>query len=78
MPGSTYEIGVVNRPDGKGMTLIYDHYGPGAEISRRLGHNCEKLVQRFNTNVTAKAFRKRGHKVVERVTTDGTIRLECL
>lgn len=76
MPGCTYEIGVVKRPDGKGLTLIYDFYGPGSKIKNALGQGCEKLKQFYGVHKATLAAKAKGYMVARKTLTDGTIKLQ--
>lgn len=79
VPGSEYEIGVVKKPTGNGYTLLFDAWGKnGKAISNLLGGRCEKLVQRYAANVAKKQLQRKGMKFVERVLSNGTIRLETI
>ncbi len=76
MPGCDYEIGVVNRPDGKGLTLCYDFFGPGRKIMDHLGKGCEKLRQMYGVNKATLAAKAKGYMVQRKSLNDGTIKLQ--
>jgi hypothetical protein len=65
-----YEIGVVNRVDGKpGYELLYDNWSTGGRAVEELaGVGLTKLKQGVATDVTARLLRKKGYRV--KVTTD--------
>jgi hypothetical protein len=75
LPGCQYEIGVVNRPDGKGYTLIYDFYGPGRKIMTTLGKGCEKLKQMYGVHKATIAARMRGLTVQRQTVAGDSIKL---
>jgi hypothetical protein len=76
VPGSQYEIGIVNRPDGKGYTLIYDFYGPGRRIMEKLGKGCEKLKQMYGVHKATIAAKQRGYMVQRQTLSCGSIKLQ--
>jgi hypothetical protein len=76
LPGCQYEIGVVNRPDGKGYTLIYDFYGPGRKIMTTLGKGCEKLKQMYGVHKATIAAKQRGYMVQRQTLSCGSIKLQ--
>jgi|APCry1669188910_1035180.scaffolds.fasta_scaffold21088_2 hypothetical protein len=75
IPGTTYEIGVVNNPKGPGLTLVYDFWGPGETIKQTLGIGLEKLKQIYSTHAATNAARKKGWTIQRTQTANGTIKL---
>lgn len=67
VPGSTYEIGVKQMPNGK-YKLVYDFYGTGRKIVNTLGKGCEKLVQHYGLNRATLLGRAKGLITQRKVT----------
>jgi len=42
---------------------VYDFYGPGKQISEKLGRNLEKLKQEYTVVTTTRILRKKGYKI---------------
>jgi hypothetical protein len=74
--GTTYEIGLMKRADGM-LVPIYDFYGPGQEIARRLGKGCEKFKQYYGVNRATLLAKSKGH-MTKREHIDGKIKLRVL
>lgn len=51
---SDYEVGVVRRSDGTGLSLVWDAWGTGNNISKTIGSNAEKLMIAYNQAVVLK------------------------
>jgi len=78
LPNCEYEIGVVNRPDGKGYTLVYDFWGPGQAIVKALGKGCEKFKQLYGVHRATIAAKARGLVVQRTAQANGSIKLNIL
>lgn len=61
--GSSYDVGVVKRKDGKGYTLVWDFYGTGGNINHTIGASAEKLMKEYNRAVIMKQARSKGYTV---------------
>lgn len=77
VPGSSYEIGVVRRADGKSYDLVYDSYGPGRQIEEKFGVGLPALKQGYATQVAKRQLAKQGFRVTEQKQADGSIRLKA-
>lgn len=78
LPGCNYEIGVVRRPDGKGLTLIYDFFGEGKKIQNALGTGCEKLRQLHGFHRATMLAKAKGHLTRRVNLSDGRVKLQIL
>ena len=55
-----YEVGVVKRQDGKGFTLMWDHFGSGGQrIAASFGDSCSKLKTEYGIAALKRAYRGR-------------------
>lgn len=65
IPGSTYELGMVARPDGgEGYAVIYDKWGSdGAKLHRAFGKDLCKVKGRYAERVAMKALKRQGYLV---------------
>lgn len=72
-----YEIGVVQRRDGKaGFTLLYDYFAGGYGLIDKVGGNeCGGLLQEYAAAVAIKQCKRQGMQVMRQQSTDGKIRL---
>jgi len=53
--GSSYEIGVMKRKDGKGYSLVFDFFGGnGHRIQDVVGTGCEKLMVEYQREYVTK------------------------
>jgi hypothetical protein len=91
IPGNdrAYEVGVVQRKDGNGYTLLVDFYAGGrglcnvvgekvpGETNRELrdGQNCLKLANCYAAHVSAKSMRKKGYATKVTSTPEGQYRV---
>lgn len=79
IPGNSqaYEIGVVERRDGKpGYTLHFDFWSGGYGIEAVVGKDCNKLVNHYASEVAQMEAMMLGYTVLgETVKADGTIEL---
>ena len=63
--GSQYDIGVVRRKDGKGYTLVWDFYGSGMSINRKIGDQGQLLAKEYNRQVVLKRAKTEGWHVTQ-------------
>lgn len=63
--GSQYDIGVVHRKDGKGYTLVWDFYGSGYSINKKIGDRGELLAKEYNRQVVLKRAKAEGWHVTQ-------------
>ena len=78
IPGSTeaYEIGVVQRRDGKqAFCLQWDFFAGGYGMEAKVGEGCVKLKQAYAAEVALKHARFQGFSVKEELRADGSLRL---
>lgn len=78
IPGKpkAYEIGVVERRDGKpGYALQWDFFAGGKGMQKVAGDDCAKLQQAYATEAAKAAAVAQGFSVTEQQTHDGTIRI---
>lgn len=70
VPGTAYEIGVKQLPNGK-YQMIYDFYGPGRQIVNAIGKGCETLVKHYGLNRAQLVARAKGLITQRKVLTTG-------
>lgn len=68
-----YEVGLVKTKTG--YRLLYDYYGGGKGLMRKIGDNADTLTQRYAVEVATRQARRQGMTVTETLGTDGKIRL---
>lgn len=61
--GSSYDIGVMKRKDGKGYALVWDFFASGMSINRKIGDGAEKLIKEYNRQVVLKQAKLQGWHV---------------
>ena len=72
----TYEVGVVQRRDGKpGFVLMWDSWQGGYGLQAVVGEKCGKLVQSYATQVAIKQARRQGFAVQQKRLANGKIQL---
>jgi hypothetical protein len=75
VPGSGYEIGVYNNPQGKGFILAYDNYGTGQVILQKLGSGLEKLKQAYGVAKATIEAKAKGWIVSKQTLASGSVKL---
>lgn len=66
--GVGYEIGVKSAEDGNGYRLEYDAYGSGGHAVEEIaGKDCEKIADRYNSQVAMRRLIREGYRVREKV-----------
>ena len=69
----TYEVGVVKRPDGKGLTLQYDGWSAGGRaIVQHFGQKCGMLKTEYTVAALRRAYRGKRIEVTRK---DGKARV---
>lgn len=71
-----YEVGVVQRADGRGFELVYDNWGPGARLDQLAGPGLVNLRREYAALTSARALRTAGWSVTRRVNAQGEIVIE--
>jgi hypothetical protein len=75
VPGSdrAYEIGVVQRRDGKaGYTLLWDFWQGGYGLQAKVGSDGQKLRQAYTTEAAVANYTRKGFRV-QRTTKEGRV-----
>ena len=77
VPGSEYDIGVVENPHGTGYRLLFDAFGrEGRAIPKRLGGTgLTRLRTEYGATRATRHLQRKGYRAVRRVMTDGTVKL---
>lgn len=71
-----YEIGVVDRRDGKpGWQLMWDFYRGGYGLQAKVGEGCGLLKQAYAVAAATRVARLQGFAVTERTLPNGEIKL---
>ncbi len=71
-----YEVGVVERRDGKpGYMLQWDFYAGGYGLEKRVGKDCQRLRQAYGIEVAKAQAQRKGFRVTEQVLADGSVDL---
>lgn len=76
VPGSSYEIGLIQAKDGKGYELAFDSWGTGQVISEKLGAGLEKLKQGYAVALASMRAKAQGWIVSKSILPNGTVRLQ--
>ena len=76
VPGASYEIGLVNRPDGTIMPL-WDFWQSGGLSNITPDNGMGGFLQAYGVEKAKLAARKNGHSVTERKLEDGRVQLVC-
>lgn len=73
-PGTTYEIGVVARRDGRpGYALLFDEWNAGYGLLAHAGPHCRSLVHEYAALRAADQARRMGWAVQQSRNQDGSI-----
>lgn len=76
VPGTDWEIGLLNSKTGKGFELAYDNYGSrGQAIATRLGNGLEKLKQAYGVCKASIEAKARGWMVSKQTLGNGSVKL---
>lgn len=77
IPGTSWEVGVVRRKDGKGYTLLFDFFGSqGEPILKALGgQQANRFIQSYALNKATLTAQKKGLLVTRKQAADGAVRL---
>jgi len=61
----SYEVGLVEREDGKGFDAIYDVFGPGIQLEKKFGKGLGKLKTEIGVVTAMKTYGRMGYQVKE-------------
>lgn len=77
---AAYEIGVIKAADGDGFTMRLDTWGPGANMTAKVGENFDRLKQEYAVAVaTARAKTKlKGWGVRREALAGGSVRVRLV
>jgi hypothetical protein len=71
-----YQIGVCQRKDGDGYTLLWDFWAGGHGLQDAVGRGAHKLIQGYQETVATKTLRRQRARFTRSVDADGTVRME--
>jgi hypothetical protein len=78
IPGNSnaYEIGVVERRDGKeGFTLMWDFWNGGNGLQKIVGNDCNNLNQQYGKEQTIDFANENGYSYSEETLDDGSVEI---
>jgi hypothetical protein len=76
VPGSDYDVGLLQNPDTGGYRLYFDFFGQhGHRIQEAIGQNGQKLLQYYAAHKVAMEAKMKGYFVQRNTTGDGALKL---
>ncbi len=78
MDGCKYSIGVVNRADGQGYSLVFDFWGQGRRIQEYLGSSAEKLMSEYSREYVTAYAEANGYMLQQETNNEGNLVITML
>ena len=75
VPGVEYEIGVVQKKNGKGYDLLFDFWGPGQGLLQKFSKGLTKLVDAYSVETLKAKARAKGYLCSEQQLPNGKTKL---